>query len=409
MSQISEVHGRGAGSRVSEKAQISLVERARAISEIVSNGAAEGQAKGQLTESVVEALKASELPWALVPSEWGGAGCTDVVEIMDAIEEIAFADGSAGWVIMAQSFGVGMLASVLEPELAKAMVGGEARGSLCGHVAPNGRAERVEGGYRVTGHWQFASGANCSTYVAGGSHAYEDGNLLTENGAPVWLYPMFPAEDVKWLGNWDVAGLQATASWDFSVEDLFVPDAMVVKLPVPELNGLPSVYELGFTATVNAQHASFALGVMKRAFAEIANVISRKTRVGYDGPIGQSQLFAYEFASMEAQYQATRGYVRKVFADAQARMTPDGPTPEDTARMLVACSWMTKVSEDLIQWCNSWGGSASVRMPSVLARCLNDIAVAGNHLYADRMNIVAGAPDILASWSGGPDRTVRTN
>jgi alkylation response protein AidB-like acyl-CoA dehydrogenase len=376
-----------------------LLARARSISGIVSDEAAEGQARAQLTDVVIQALVESELPWALVPRELGGAGCVHAVEIMDAIEEIAFADGSAGWVIMAASFGNGMIAAVMDPETAGSMVGPGKRGILCGAVAPQGRATRVDGGYRVTGRWQFASGANWASYVGGGCIAHDSaGTVIVSNGAPSWVYPLLPIEEVELLGNWQVAGLQGTASWDFAARDVFVPDARVVALPTPVLNGTPSVYQLGFTPTVNAQHSAFALGVVKRAFTEIANVISDKTRAGYDGPIGQSSVFAYEFAQKEAEYQATRAYVRKVFADAHERMTPDGPTAVDTARMQVTCAWMTRVSEDLIKWCNSWAGSATVRMPSVLARCLNDIAVAGNHLYVDRMNIVTGAPHILASW-----------
>ncbi|MCU1514784.1 MAG: Pigment production hydroxylase [Microbacteriaceae bacterium] len=374
-----------------------LLARARRISPLISDEANAGQAQGRLTDAAVAAIIDSELPWGLIPEEWGGLGGTDILDAMDAIEELAYADGSAGWVLMVYSFANSMVASVLDPETAEPLIGATGRGMLCGQAAPLGKAVRVDGGYRVTGHWQFGSGSSAATLIAGGCFAYEaDGTQIFEDGAPLWLFPIMDAADIELLGNWNVAGLQSTASWDYAADDVFVPDARIVPLPTPTSRRPESVYRVGFLSTVYAQHVSFTLGLVRRSFSEIAKVISTKTRVGYEGTIGESQIFLYEFAQHEAQYQAVRAYCRQVFADAQNE--PGGPTDLQTARIQVTCAWMTRVSDELIKWCHSWGGSASVRTPNVLARCLNDMSVAINHLYVDRMNLVGPVPPILASW-----------
>ncbi|CAN5386542.1 acyl-CoA dehydrogenase family protein [soil metagenome] len=374
-----------------------LLARAEKISGIISAEADSSESLGRMTDVAVAALMESELPWALIPQEWGGLGGTDVLEIMDAIEEIAFADGSAGWVLMVHSFGGSILASVLDPTTAESLFGVDTRGTVCGQAAPLGRAVRTEGGYRVTGRWQFGSGSNSATFVGGGCFVFDaDGSMITENGEPVWIMPFMDLADVKQLGNWDVGGLRATASWDYSVNDLFVPDAMVVPLPTPALQHNNTVLRLGFLSSVYAQHVSFTLGVLKRAFSEIVSIVADKTRVGYDGTVGESPVFLYEFAQREAQYQAVRAYSRQVFAEAQDE--PGGPTDLQQARIHVACAWMARESDDLIKWCHSWGGSAAVRTPNALTRCLNDIAVASNHLYVDRMNLVGPTPIILESW-----------
>lgn len=385
------------GSGAAAEGGIDLLARAKSISGLISDEADAGQARGQMTDAAVEAFIASELPWALVPREWGGLGGTSIVEIMDVIEELSYADGSSGWVMMVYSFANAMISSVLDPETGESLVGPDRKGIMCGQAAPLGRAVRVDGGYRVTGRWQFGSGSNAASLIAGGCIAYDtDGEQILKDGQPLWLFPIMDLKDVQQLGNWNVAGLQATASWDYAADDVFVPDTRAPELPNP-INLRPeSVFRVGFLSTVYAQHTSFTLGVVRRAFAEIASVIANKTRVGYAGTIGESEVFLYEFAQKEAEYQALRRHCWETFAEAQAE--PDGPTPEQLARLQVNCAWMARVSHDLVKWCNSWGGSAAVRMPNVLSRCLNDLSVGANHLYVDRMNLVGGASTILKSW-----------
>jgi len=356
-------------------------------------------ARGQLADEVVEAFIASGLPWALVPREWGGSGVTDVVAMIDILDEIAYADGSAGWVMMAATFGAANVSALLEPEAAEAMVGAERRGIMVGAAAPSGRAVKVDGGFSVSGRWQFGSGANMATTMAAGCHVFDaDGEQELIAGEPRWILALVPKDQVEMLGNWDVSGLQATASWDYEVHDAFVPASNVIELPTPVIRRTDSIVSIGFLAGVYAQHVSVALGIVRRAFAEIAKIASTKTRGGYDGPIGRSPVFLYEFAQKEAEYQAMRTYIRDSFAGAQRRAGPDGPTPADFGRLQAACSWMTQLSLDLVRWCDSWAGSSAVRLPSALSRCLNDIAVMANHLYVDRMNVVNGAGAILDSW-----------
>ncbi|MCD9196968.1 acyl-CoA dehydrogenase family protein [Aeromicrobium wangtongii] len=383
-----------------EGAGTGLIDRARGIREILSAEAAGAETNGQLSQRAVEAMVGAGLPWSLVPEKWGGSGVTDIVEMLDVLEEVSYADGSAGWVLMATAFGNDMVGSILDPETAESMVGSETRGIVCGAVAQTGRADRVDGGYKVSGRWQFGSGANYATFFVAGCVGYDrDGRQMTHEGNPAWILPLIPAHDVELLGNWNVSGLQGTASWDYAVNDVFVPDARIIELPSPDIRRQDSVFRLGFLSCVYAQHSGVALGVMKRAFAELASVIAGKKRVGYEGTIGESPVFLYEFARKEAEYRAVRAGTREAFDEVQNSFAKNGSVSDlDMAKLQVTCAWMTQSAMELVAWCHSWGGSASVREPSVLSRCLRDISVAGNHLYVDRINLVGGAGRILHDW-----------
>lgn len=396
MVQLTEFSDTGAGL---EENAADYLARARSISELISAEAAAGEQQGRLTEIANKAIIEAGLPWALVPKDLGGGGISDMLVALDLMEEISFADGSAGWVYMVVVIGASMQASCYPAELAEEMLGRPNRGLIAGQAAPNGRATKVDGGWLVNGRWQFGSGSAIATDIAGGCLEYtEDGEPVLVDGEPHWVFPLVPVDQVQLLGNWDVAGLRATASWDYGMDDVFVPDDRVVDLPTPPLYRTDTVHRLGFLTTVYAQHSAFTLGLVRRALHEVTRLVDGKMRPGYEGAVGDSQLFRFEFVQREAEFQAMRAYVRHVFAEAQANVTENGIREIDLERTKVTCAWLTRVSHDIINWAYSWGGSSAIRVPNAIARVQADMAVASNHLYIDRMNLVTGSDPILAEW-----------
>jgi alkylation response protein AidB-like acyl-CoA dehydrogenase len=87
----------------------------------------------------------------------------------------------------------------------------------------SGRAELVEGGYRVTGRKIFASGSPAGTLLIT-SAVYEDPTA----GPTVLHFPVpLAAEGVTVLDNWRTLGMRATGSNDVLLENVFVPESAV--------------------------------------------------------------------------------------------------------------------------------------------------------------------------------------
>src|SRR5437660_1120237 len=76
-----------------------------------------------------------------------------------------------------------------------------------GAYAALGRAVAVDGGYRVTGRWPFASGCEHCTWLMGGS--------VVDGGVARLM--LFPAAAVRIVDTWTVAGLRGTGSHDIVV------------------------------------------------------------------------------------------------------------------------------------------------------------------------------------------------
>jgi 3-hydroxy-9,10-secoandrosta-1,3,5(10)-triene-9,17-dione monooxygenase len=80
-----------------------------------------------------------------------------------------------------------------------------------------GKAKAVDGGFRLVGHWRYASGCeHCGWALLGGM-------VHSDNAAPDWRFFLVPRRDYRTVDAWQVAGLQGTGSIDVILDDVFVP------------------------------------------------------------------------------------------------------------------------------------------------------------------------------------------
>ena len=97
-----------------------------------------------------------------------------------------------------------------------------------GQIYPVGQAVRVDGGYRVSGRWQFGSGSLHADRIVGGCLVLVDGApVMGERGLPEMLVAWLPRDDVTIHDTWHTTGLAGSGSNDYSVTDAFVPDGHV--------------------------------------------------------------------------------------------------------------------------------------------------------------------------------------
>src|SRR5439155_14682432 len=126
-------------------------------------------------------------------------------DFVPVIEEIAKADASTAWCLN-QASGCAMTAAYLEPAAAGEIFGSP-RGILAWGPGP-GKARVVEGGYRVTATWSFASGSHHATWL--GCHVpivEADGTPRLNRGASPVVRPMlFPNSNAKMTDIWRVGG-----------------------------------------------------------------------------------------------------------------------------------------------------------------------------------------------------------
>ena len=200
------------------------LEVARALAPRIRVRAPEIEAGRQLPPDLVLELANAGLFKVALPVAEGGLGA-DVLTALRVIEEVARADGSTGWCV-AMGINTFRQSAQLAPEVRRELFFGDPIGISAGSARERGRAVAVPGGYRVTGHWFFASGCMHSHLLHGACKVFDgDTPRLRPNGdQDVRIAFFHPKSKAKIIDNWDVSGLRGTGSHDIAVEDLFVPD-----------------------------------------------------------------------------------------------------------------------------------------------------------------------------------------
>jgi alkylation response protein AidB-like acyl-CoA dehydrogenase len=283
------------------------LERARAFVPELAAAAAEIERRRELPEPVVAAMVERGFLRMLLPHSLGGAELPPAPYIR-VVEEIAKGDASAAWCLN-QGAGCSMTAVYLDPAAAKEVFDGP-RGILAWGPGP-GKARIVEGGYRVTATWSFASGSHNATWLGCHVPIYEDNGrqLLHADGSPVVRTPIFPKSCAEMTDIWHVMGLRGTGSDKYSVTDLFVPEAFVAARDDSARRENGVLYRFSSLQLYASGFAGVAMGIARStldAFIELARdkVPFRGKKTLRDNNVVQSDV-----AQSEARLRSARAWL----------------------------------------------------------------------------------------------------
>ena len=131
---------------------------------LIEASAAEGERARRLPEPLVAALLDAGLYRLLLPRSLDGAEL-DPATFVRVLEQVSRADASTAW-CLCQAAGCTMISGYVAPAVAREIFG-DRRAVLAWGPSPDGRAVPVDGGYRVSGTWSFASGCRQATWLGG--------------------------------------------------------------------------------------------------------------------------------------------------------------------------------------------------------------------------------------------------
>jgi len=376
------------------------LERAKSLFSVIRENAERTEADSTLAPDVVLALQREDLFWMIVPQELGGGGL-GLAQAIEVIEELTRADGSTGWAFMANSLTLGFCAGYLPPEgVAEAYKDRNAIGA--GMAAPAGAGRKVPGGYRVSGRYRFASGSGHANWMTVGFvlMGADGAPLMGPDGIPEMRLSYVPMKDITLCGNWNVTGLKGTGSYDYEVNDLFVPEHMACDMPNPKPYSSDTVYAAGVWGLALMGHSGVALGLMRAALEQVAAITDGKERGGYPVPVSEYPVFLSEFSKHEALFQAARALVYDVYGniDETARAGRQ-LSDEQQARLRQVPTWVTHIGDEVVRFCHLWGGTQSLKLPSLLARISLDAAATTQHLLVDPITMVDSGRPLHRMWA----------
>ena len=392
------------GIEVTDGAGVSLIDIARSLEPLIREHA-EVLEEGRIPPPLVEALYDAGVFKAMLPREVGGLEA-EPVEWLQMIEELARINASVGWLAFIQS-GVGL--TFLDPErFERFRVRGGGRLILAmnlGRMA--GKAVPVEGGYRISGRWPFASGSPFATWLGGLSVVCgEDGSpVLDANGQPQRLLAIWPADQARIIGTWDGLGLRGTGSGDFEISDLFVPEDQVNA----ELFGA-SVYDRALfrmKEMPEVGHGAHALGVASAALESFVDAVNMKPLPGSTRHMAMGHMQAHQiaFARADVLIRAARALlhetVRAAYEDARAN--PELAL-ELRVRLREANIFTVRAAKEAVGLIFEMAGSSAVYRGRPIERAFRDINTAANHTnYVESAYTAIGSYFLTRDREGGPE------
>lgn len=344
------------------------------VRDILAAHADEAEACRTLPEASVIALRETGLFTLKLPAVLGGAEADPVTQL-EVIEAVSYIDPSTGWSLM---IGAGSLSfcAFLPDEAVTRMFSGGRIPTIATAIMP-GRAVPVDGGYRVTGRWSWASGIRHAEWVM--AHALVE---RPEGGPPESRVVALPIADVEIHDNWHVAGLKGTGSCDFSITDRFVPKGFTFDLQVLQPRRGGPLYHLGLPSLLINEFAGFALGVGRRALDVISELAQTKRR-GY-GPqtlLAERSVFQHDLGKSDLRLRAARGLVIELLEKAWETVSAGKRlTPPQQVELRSATTLLTDVALEVATQAFRYGGGTAVHLDNVLQRCLRDLQVGASHL-----------------------------
>lgn len=299
---------------------------------------------------------------------------------VETVETLSTANASAGWCCMIANTSA-LNAAYMAPEEAEAIFD-DPHVITGGVFAPMGRAVVEEGGYRVTGRWQWGSGSANSVWLGGGCTVWENGEMRRlPSGAPETLMAVFPAAEAALLDTWHVMGLKGTGSGDFEAKDIFVPEGRCVRLAEGNPRETGPLYKFPAFGFLSLGVCAAALGNARGSLDNFHALAMAKKNQGSAKTLAERQTIQSAYAQAEASWRAARALlfaeIDRVWEIAQ---TADEIPMEARADLRLACTHVTRTGADICRNLYELGGGAALFETSPLQRQFRDAQAMTQHI-----------------------------
>lgn len=349
----------------------SMVATARSLQPMVRDRAAAAEQLRHAPEDVVQAMARAGLYRLAAPACFGG-GEADPVTTIEVIESISEADGSIGWCLMIGIEVVGIGTSIMNPTVAARLFDDHPDLVMCGALNPQGRATRVDGGWRVTGRWPFASGCHHADLFWG--QCVVGGAEVAGNAARL-IEVLIPRNRYEILDTWHVNGLRGSGSHDVAVNELFVADDMVTEVAGREPVHDGPLYRLPPFTRLAYNKVGVATGIARAAldaFVELAE--AKKPRLS-SRSLRERPRAQLRYAEAEAALRSARAFVFDTVGDVWETVLAGGVADRrQRALVRLACSHACQESIRAVELVHQAAGTSANFDDSAIGRARRDVA-----------------------------------
>jgi len=295
-----------------------LKSRAAALETTLAARAAATEQLRRLPDETIADLKEAGLHRICQPARFGGAE-VPLDMACDIVATRARGCSSTGWVAGVYTDHQ-ILIGMFDPRAADDVWGDNPDALVSAGFTPGGKNERVEGGWRISGSWEWSSGCDHADWLILG--------CLLPTGADGAIEPNYcvvACDDVVIEDNWHVMGLAGTGSKNLHVESAFVPDHRALPFRMAGAGGAargqtdaPALFRLPHPPCVPFMLAVPALGIAESLLDAVTEQMAGRSSRGVR--VAEHQTLQVHIAEAAAQIDAARLLMQRDTGEAMAAM-----------------------------------------------------------------------------------------
>lgn len=342
--------------------------------------AAEGESLRTMPRDLADRIKSAGLFRLALPRSLGGFEF-DPLTILEVVELLSRADGSAGWTVL-----IGNCTAFfawLEPSVAADMIGGDPNFCSTSMFGPLGRATPAgKDTFTVSGRWPFNSGCRHSEWLQVGVFVMDgDAPRLRDDTNPDWRFAFVRQDAARIENSWDALGLRGTGSDHLTLQAARIPaDHMAAPIYEPARHDGP-LWRLGLFDLAGILMSGFPLGVARHAIDEFATMARTKFRGSPANTVAGNDHAQMLLAQAESRLRTARLYVYDVVATVwDSCRAGDRPAPIQRAELALAGCHAMRTALEAVDSLYRLAGAEAVFAGHPLERCFRDLHTASQHI-----------------------------
>lgn len=267
---------------------------------------------------ILECIEEHNL-WNLwVPKSYGGLEVS-LSDGLQKLRSLAYIDGSLGWTVTLCS-GANYFIGNLHKEAAQGLFLNSKAPILGGSGGVFGTAEKLEGHYKISGKWRYATGAPYLSHFTLNAKIMVNGKEVRErDGSPKVRSFILPKEKVHIIPDWNTMGLIATATHSFEVNAVAIDENYSFRynrayLPQP-------IFKIPFSLFADLTLWVNYLGMAEHFLEEARTVLPEEKLQGLTGVVSMTNREIFGFSeeiesTVQQQNDFTEEYKQKVHSKA---------------------------------------------------------------------------------------------
>jgi 3-hydroxy-9,10-secoandrosta-1,3,5(10)-triene-9,17-dione monooxygenase len=365
-----------------------LVARAKALAPVLRERALHCEDLRQIPADTVRDLTDAGFFRIMSPRRFGGFELG-----IDALEEVVLelgrGCGSTAW-CQAILGGHSWWSALFDEGGQQAIFGDEGHVIMATNLSGNGRATRVEGGFRLSGNFTYLSGCDIANWLCVGGAVQEPDESLT------WYYFAIRPEDATIVDNWFMLGMRGTGSKNVDVHDLFVPQHLTMAQAAVQSQEAPGgrlhtspIYRAPMMAFLYIETTGAAVGVALQA-VDVLDEVGRTKHVRARGnaPVAGLTLETPSMRRHLAEAKSLAGGARvmllheseRLVADME-RLTAAGEkmSREAIAEYGLSNARIVSMCVEAVDHCFIAAGTSATVTGHPMERCFRDMHVMSTH------------------------------